>query len=199
MLKAQREFVQMARKHLKEHECRLVWGRGKSVNCSGCRASGYFDEDGKQIRVARNNKLWFEVFIHEYCHFRQWIEKSPVYRKTDNSTTIIDNWFNGKTYKNRIIDKAFESVREMERDCEMRSIKLIKKYNLPVNVDRYIRAANCYIYAHFFMREYRKFWPFEADMMQATSILSEMPSSFRAQAHRKIPRKVYDVLSNYRN
>jgi hypothetical protein len=195
MLKAQREFVQMARKHLKEHEYRLVWGKGEYVNCDGYRASGYFDQESKQIRVARKNKLWFEVFIHEYCHFHQWIDKSSVYNRSNNSSTIIDNWFNGKTYNDITIDKAFETVREMERDCEMRSTKLIKKYNLPVDLERYIRMANCYIYVHYFMREYRKFWPFESDLRNA-KLLSQMPPNFRFQAHRKIPQTVYDALAN---
>ena len=123
MLKAQREFVQMAREHLKEHGCRIVFGRGQELNCGGYRASGYFNDGDRELRVARKNNLWFEVLIHEYCHFLQWIEKSPVYRRSDSSNAVIDNWFNGKHYPARKIDKAFDIVREMERDCEMRSIK----------------------------------------------------------------------------
>jgi hypothetical protein len=196
MLKTQRRFVERVREHLKEHDCRIVFGRGKELNCGGYRAAGYFSDGDKELRVARKHTLWFEVLIHEYCHFLQWTERSPVYRKSDKYNAIIDNWFNGKQYQSRVVDKAFDVVREMERDCEMRSIKLIKKHSLPVNVDRYSRMANCYIYVHYFMREYRKFWPFENDLMRSPSVLSQMPSNFRAQSHKKIPQRVYDVLSN---
>jgi hypothetical protein len=196
MLKAQRHFVDKVRDHMAEHGCRIIFGRGKELNCGGYRAAGYFSDNDLELRVARKNTLWFEVLIHEYCHFLQWIEKSPVYRKSDKSNAIIDNWFNGKQYSSRIIDKAFDCVREMERDCEMRSIKLIKKHDLPINVDRYTRMANCYIYVHYFMREYRKFWPFEQELMKSPTVLSQMPASFRAQSHKKIPRRVYDALAN---
>ncbi len=196
MLKAQRHFVDKVRDHMAEHGCRIIFGRGKELNCGGYRAAGYFSDNDLELRVARKNTLWFEVLIHEYCHFLQWIEKSPVYRKSDKSNAIIDNWFNGKQYSSRIIDKAFDCVREMERDCEMRSIKLIKKHDLPINVDRYTRMANCYIYVHYFMREYRKFWPFEQELMKSPAVLSQMPASFRAQSHKKIPRRVYDALAN---
>lgn len=196
MLAAQKKFVRQVRQHLREHDCRLTLGRGKEVNCGGYRASGFFDDTNKEIRVGRRSDLWFETLLHEYCHFLQWTEKSPVYRCSDKHNAIIDNWFNGKHYPNRVIDRAFDIVREMERDCEMRTIRLIKKHNLPVNVDRYTRMANCYIYVHFFMREYRKFWPFEMDLMKSPNVISQMPSSFRAQSHRKIPRRVYDVLAD---
>lgn len=196
MLAAQKKFVRHVRKHLREHGCRLVMGRGREVNCGGYRTSGYFNDGDGEIRVGRKASLWFETLLHEYCHFLQWIEKSPVYRRSDKSNAIIDNWFNGKQYSNKVIDRSFDVVREMERDCEMRTIRLIKKHNLPVNVERYTRMANCYIYAHYFMREYRKFWPFETDLMHSPNVISQMPANFRAQSHKKIPRRVYDVLAD---
>jgi hypothetical protein len=190
----QSDFIRMVRNDLAERDCILVFGRGKQINCNGFRVDGYFSEHEKEIRVARASTQWLGVLAHEYAHYRQWVEGDPTYLQADDAIDMIDNWFAGKEYAERDLTRAFRIVRKMERDAERRSVDLIKYYQLPVNLDLYIRRANCYIYSHFIMHLTRKFWAFKRDPFRSRTILSMMPSDFRTQTHAAIPPHIEEAL-----
>jgi hypothetical protein len=49
----------------------------------------------------------------------------------------------------------FNSVIEMERDCEKRTIELIKKYSLPIDLDNYKNNAIMYLYYYTYAKKFR--------------------------------------------
>lgn len=192
--KKHRQFINHVRQHLKIYNGKLILGKGKSVNVEGSRCSGCFDDNVIYIRVATKAPNFLDVLLHEYCHFLQWVHKSKIYKTADKHCSIVVDWFYGKEYSSQKIKKAFYWVRKMERECEQYAVKLIDKYELPIDKEKYIRQANCYIYAHYFMEEKRKFWAFKKNPYESKIVQKTMPSNFKALSHKTIPKKVYNAL-----
>jgi len=189
-----RQFVSHVRKHLKLYNGKLVIGRGKAINVEGSRCSGCFDDNNITISVARKAPNFLDVLLHEYCHFLQWIQKSKIYNTADRHCSIVVDWFGGKEYSVKTIKKAFYWVRKMERECEQFAVKLIHKYDLPIDKKKYIKQANCYIYTHFIMEETRKFWMFKKNPYKNKAVQKTMPSNFKAQSHSTLPKNIRTAL-----
>jgi hypothetical protein len=72
-----------------------------------------------------------------------------------HALNIMSNWLQGTEYKKSTLDLAFTKIKKMELDCEHRSVELIREWDLPINIDNYIKSANRYIYFYNFVRKYR--------------------------------------------
>jgi hypothetical protein len=175
----------------------LIWGQGYTVHCGGYTSSAYFSEQERVIRVAKKNNLWLEALVHEYGHFLQWLEKSKIYKKSDSALIYVDKWFSREKIQKKRLENAFNIVREMERDCEIKACRIAKKFKLPINLHGYARRANVYIYSHWIMEEEQKFWAFRRDPMASKYILSLMPDNFRVHTHKRIPDKIHKALAGY--
>lgn len=114
--------------------------------------SGYFSEAEGVLRVAidKPQNEWLAILAHEYGHLLQYIEQCYEYRQIQyNGQNIIlkfDQWLN-KEIELSDNDKTeiFNRLFNFERDCEARAINLIKKYNLPINLEDYTQKANSYL------------------------------------------------------
>lgn len=196
-----KKFLKHVREHLSEYGGRLVFGRGNKVNCGdGCRSIGYFSDNPLEIRVARKSRDPITTVAHEYAHFLQWLENPQhVMRADDKASFIMFDWLGGKEFENRDVEKAFCRVMVMERDAERRTVELIKKFNLNVDIDKYIRQANCYIYMHWIMKE-RRSWRYKpgcVDPFSSRTVISKMPNTFKAKSDRKIPSHIRKTLLHY--
>jgi hypothetical protein len=197
MANSNRQFVKFVRKHLAEYGMKLIIGRGKHVNTDGFRCSGYFDESGGTIAVARKSNEFMQVLVHEYCHFLQYINNSKIYAKCYDASLIVDQWLKGKNYPIKKIKRAFFLVRAMERDCERRALKIIKQFNLAINIKMYAKRAHVYIYSHFLMEKTRKFDSFKRNPYYSKYVLKIMPSNMAVLSHKTIPPKVYSMLESF--
>lgn len=65
-------------------------------------------------------------------------------------------WLTG--YQNQAtaeeVDQWLKDAIILEHDCEKRALSLIKKYNLPLSVEKYTKSANAYIFSWWFAREF---------------------------------------------
>lgn len=196
-----KQFLKHVREHLSEYGGKLVFGRGKRVNCGdGCRSVGYFSDRPLEIRVAGKSRDPISTVAHEYAHFLQWLDTpQQIMQADDKASLLVFDWLTGNNYDKREVQKAFCRVMVMERDAERRTVELIKKFNLNVDIDKYIRQANCYIYMHWIMRE-RRSWRYRVgvdDPMESRTIISKMPNSFKAQPDKKIPAHIRKALLAY--
>jgi hypothetical protein len=192
-----RQFVSHVKQHLAQYGMRLVIGRGKLLNCGGYRCEGYFSDKEKVIKIARHGTNFLETLVHEYCHFLQYLSNSKIYIKSDKAILIVDAWFAGQNFDQEKLRKAFFIIRAMERDCEKRAIRMIKKFNLEIDTKLYAKRANCYIYSHFLMEKTRKFYAYKKSPYRSPLVLKVMPSSMAVLSHRSIPPKIYSMLESF--
>ena len=79
--------------------------------------------------------------------------------------------------KNTTAYKAGKIVRDMELDCEIRSVENIKKWKLPLKINNYIQLANSYIYFYTYSLKVRK-WCNLKSPYRVKSIVNIMPDYF---------------------
>jgi len=121
---------------------------------------GYFDEI-KKILAVKKNKIWLKTFVHEYSHFLQWKqsmqshEKYLKHRKKYKSDPdlCVSRWLDNRLKYDNRIKSAFERIRYDEIHCDLIAVKLIKRYQLPIDVSTYIQEANLDILSYQFIEE----------------------------------------------
>lgn len=122
------KFFEWACEYLKKHNKKLTIRNGKHIYLNKERCAGWCD--GDEICVAGNAKLFEEIFVHEFCHMQQAIEESKYWVEDH---PVMTNW-----------ESVFKVI-QVERDCEMRAIRLSRKWKLFDN-KRYAQKTNLYLY-----------------------------------------------------
>lgn len=98
---------------------------------------------------------FFNYFIHEYCHFKQWQEQTDIWKKGIQSQAAFNDYMD--FYSDEFdLDKLLD-IQLLEIDCEKRVLQEIKTNKLPVKVNEYIKESNSYIYSYNVMYEQRNF------------------------------------------
>lgn len=121
----------------------------KNVDQENLPCSGYFDE--KSLVVATKKKKirdWVDVLVHESCHLDQFVEKSEVWVSDGDSLSVVESWIKGKKMNLAKRDQGFKNTLLIELDCEKRSLKKIKKYNLNIDIEEYTQKANSYLFSY---------------------------------------------------
>lgn len=173
---------------------------GRIVICKGeyCggndRCYGLFELNSKEqpiIKVATGLKTpqqWFGVLVHEYCHFLQWKENSELWKDFEECSFNIGDIINRpKKYKKQLL-----LLIRLEADCERRAIKLIKKYNIPFDLETYAKEANSILYKYAMLYT-NNFWP------KMTKEVKESPEICPDKIHKsylkylEIPEDLYDI------
>ena len=72
-----------------------------------------------------------------------------VWKQAEKSLGIVWEWLDGENHRN--ITKHISVARDLELDNEKRSVKLIKKFKLPIDVKLYIKKANAYVLFYNYM------------------------------------------------
>lgn len=118
----------------------------KYVISDGLKVRGYYNDEPLEFKVATLKPSWPKTFIHEYCHYTQWRDKAQVWTNTDdNDVNRWVDWLNGSRCLTKARAKAaMVKMRAVELDCEQRVVKVIRKYQLPIDIKSYIKEANAY-------------------------------------------------------
>ena len=127
--------LEYAEKHNKIIDIRNV----KAIKDGKNRYSGWCD--GDKIVIASKNPLFEDTFVHEFAHLTQAIEEEPTW------TNVNDRlWSDLKN--NTVTIKTWDSVKSLiaiEHDCESRTLKFIKRFNI-TDPGLYAQRANTYLY-----------------------------------------------------
>ena len=189
-----KKFIKFVRSELSHYGMKLIFGRGVEVNTGGFRSSGYFDES--KIKVASKCPDWLTVLVHEYSHFLQWRNRAEEYEdmlvNNTDSLFIIHRWIDGEEFRPSTVKKAFVKARRMEKKCEMMALDLIKKHNLPIKEDHFIKQANCHIYYYHMMEKTRKRF-IKNEMFYCRALERVIPNTFQCNNIHYIPQKVYQL------
>ena len=157
--------------------------QGKDV-----KSNGFFDNECRMFAVAIGKPLdkWLKVFVHESCHFDQWKEQCDTWCAYDKlekkEEDLLWDWIEKKVeidVKNGFTKKQLQHVafltRELERDCEIRTVQKILDYNLPINVEDYAQGAWAYITFYDYMLETRQWYVIGHEPYNNDSLKDLMP------------------------
>jgi hypothetical protein len=153
-------FVDFVKSECKKHGIKIKITKGKYIliaeNGKRFRCSGYFDSENKVLVAASGHEMFLEILAHEYSHLTQWVEQCKAWTdlEKDNSLGKVWDWIAGIPVRN--IGAHLTKAAMMELDNEKRTVEVIKKFNLPVNVDTYIKKANSYVLYYQHMKYTRK-------------------------------------------
>lgn len=146
---------------------------------------GYWDDDDQKnpiLAVATGGKIqkWGTVFAHEYCHFRQWVEKTKEWKINKNMTAEnMDRILHNEPVSKKILNSYLDATRDLEADCEKRTVKLLNKFQIPINITKYIKEANIYIYYHNHLKTYRQWYGHNEQPYKNKLLLDNAPSVFQ--------------------
>ena len=154
-----KRFIKYVKRICAEHDIKLDLRRAKKLTLSAnIKCSGYFDEEGRVLAVAMKRPDALGILVHEFCHLMQYLEYTRGrFRRWSTATMALgklDTWLSGKPVTN--LKRAIGYARDLELDNEKRTVAMIQKWDLPVDVDDYIKKANAYILFYNWMHETRK-------------------------------------------
>jgi len=98
----------------------------------------------------------YGIFIHEYCHYKQWKEKIDLWAPAVRANTSMDLWLNNKP--NSFSKQDLVNIQLLELDCDKRAIDLIKQHDFPIDVKEYIKESNSYIWSYNLIYELKDFF-----------------------------------------
>jgi len=160
-------------------------------------SGGYFDESSRLLSVATQDKSWFEIFIHEYQHYKQFLTGRWFTEESGIHFSSFWSWLDKEAeFSEKEISKFISTIQKIELNCEQRVIKEVNKQNQLIDrpIKQYIQAANIYLFSYVLMKEKRK-WP-KKFPFKIKSVLKETPDYF-LKDYSVIPEKLYKQLKRY--
>jgi len=171
-------------------------------NCAGEFEEPYGGKPG-DLRVAVGkardfpSDLWLAIYVHEYSHCLQWINKAPEYTCSHGASGRFFEWVDRK--KDKRLMKDVYTIQKMESYCDRRAVRLIKRHKLDIDIDDYIRQSNAYIY--FYMAiSIRRSWVKKGKRFPYTikEVLDMMPKRFLSmEKYRILPPGVSELFDKY--
>lgn len=185
-------------KELKEYNGKIVLYKGEY--CGGSdKCHGMFEFNSKDqpvIKVAIGNKTndqWFGVLIHEYCHFVQWRDDSPIWIAFEESNFNIDDIIKSpKKYRKQILQLI-----RLEVDCERKTLKLIKKHKL-FCPKQYAKEANAVLYKYGFLYTHG-FWPSRSPELSKSWKVCPDRIHRSYSDYLQFPEELYNIYINSRS
>jgi hypothetical protein len=192
MNKKAKEFVKYVKQECKKYGIKCDLRRTKYVRLPGkLQCSGYFDEYNKELVCSMNRPDSIEILAHEFAHLTQWVDQIDLWKKADVSIPKVDDWLMGEEVRD--IKKHLAVSRDLELDNEKRAVKIIKKFGLDIDIDQYIKKANCYIHFYNRMLATRKWCTSNNSPYSNKRLVKMMPNHFRMN-YNKLPKKIEQVF-----
>jgi hypothetical protein len=126
--------------------------------------------------------------VHEYCHLTQWQDGYELWKKAARALPVIDEWLEGKYKRPQTLDNAFKIAIELERNNEMRSVRMINEWGLSIDTNAYIKKANSYLMFYNWLRKTRKWCKPNNLPYTNKRLIAVMPTNFKLD-YSKLPKK----------
>jgi len=190
------EFEKFVKSECKKHGIKILLSNSKKIYWDDEKkneCSGYFDEANLTLACAKKNSHYFTVLIHEYCHMTQYLDNCKEWSDSNkhNSHGVMEEWLLGVDHDN--IEFYLGLCRDVELDNEKRAVKLIKKLELPVDINLYIQKSNAYVQFYNYLLYSRKWCTTDTSPYSLSSIYSKMPTKFNMRYDR-ISKKVKRIF-----
>lgn len=194
-----KEWVEFEIAECHKHDVDAKLLRKKHVKMDGLNCSGYFSDHEPELVVACYKPVadWMRILVHETCHRDQWAENSKYWRqKVDGYDPLIwlQEWLDGDiSLRGEKLSKVLTGSALVELDCEIRSVKKIKDYELPFDLCDYRKKANAYVWFYQCMRYTRKWYAKGKAPHAVPAVWQAMPNDFDND-YSKIPKKFKDLM-----
>lgn len=192
MDKKGKDFIKYVKQECKKYGVKCDLRKTKYVRISGnITCSGYFDEDGPALVCSMNRSDSLEILAHEFGHLTQWVEQIDLWKKCMKSMPLLDEWLAGEDVPN--IKKHLAASRDLELDNEKRAVKIIKKFDLDINIDNYIKKANAYVFFYTRLLATRKWATPKNSPYSNKRVIDAMPKYFRKD-YSSIPKRIEKIF-----
>lgn len=143
---------------------------------------GWFgaEEGEKELVVALDHDMGFEVFLHEYCHYLQWKNNRDLWDRSLLTYDTLFEWIDKpeSNYTDEELNQSLHDIIELEHDCESKALKLLQNNPIEnVSTEKYIRAVNAYLLHYHINRDLRKR---PKNPIYSENVLSNMPNVFNS-------------------
>lgn len=178
-------FVSLVRQRCREHEVAFELRAGRRCDSGdGIRCRGFFESDTRRLVVAAGGpwQQWLPVLAHEYGHMTQWLADAK--RWWDAEDELFIAWLGGRRLSDERRWRAFRAARDVELDCERRTLRIAARNHLPIDPAAYARSANAYVAFYRVAHDYRRWYvrgPFESSRVLALCPATIMPAAWHDQ------------------
>ena len=153
--------------------------------------SGYFEDDAEKVVFAcamkRDWRLWFPIFVHEFCHFEQWRDRREWWESLkigdlEGLDLALEHWAGKReATPTEVIAWCMMSA-EAELDCERRVLAKIAAHGFPIDPKEYAKKANSYVAYYYAMPELRG-WCNGERPYEVPEIMALMPEHLNLSEH----------------
>jgi hypothetical protein len=189
-----KEFIIYTLQFAKQKRVKVIFSRSRLIK----KCNGFFETKPNVLAVACGQEFnkWFSIFIHESSHMDQWAESSSLWTHEKNDSAALDSWIEGKKeLSNKELQVCIDRIRDLELDCERRAIQKIKKWNLPIDTETYIKKANSYVFFYNFLKENRAWYKKGKEPYNNEEVWMNAPGHFNGD-YSSIPRKLKIAYKN---
>ena len=188
-----KKFFLFAEEYLKKHKIKLNIRPVKFLRDGGIKYGGSFDGDDRILKMAIGTDYVFqETFVHEFCHVQQFVEKSPLW---DCAGSFFDD-LNAKKVNLKSWECVWDLI-QVERDCEARALRTVKKWDLMCPIG-YAQRANIYLFYYQYAFVNRK-WVNPKSLYQSI-IVEAMPKTIVPLSRlKKIDMRLMQLYDTYSN
>jgi hypothetical protein len=197
-------FLDYVHSSLRKYKIKLILSL-ETTTIGKNQISGYFDDASKELLVCINEPNWIETLVHEFCHFLQFKEQDPLYTSLDqgdsNYLSEVWDWLDNKHefVSTKRKNEAFRKIIDMELDCERRSVEMIKRFKLPINLEDYEYTAFVYIHFYNFCKKYRTWFSDGVSVADIVEI-SDLEDKYKISLDgdfRKLPPEFEEIFKKY--
>lgn len=148
-------FMDHVKKECLNHGVNLDLRDSKYIELSdSIKCGGYFEENPPTLALAAGHPEAKTLFLHEYGHMTQWLEKAPVWEGLGDSLEVLESWLSGEDAED--IETHVHRAKDLELDNEKRVVAMIKKWDLDIDSEEYTRKSNAYVLFYLYLLKSRK-------------------------------------------
>ena len=187
-------FIRDLQRRCKKYKITFLMSGLDYVEWGDSKSNGFFDPEKNRMAISIGKPVdkWLNTLVHESCHFDQWVQRdhnwtSMMQYETDACTQLFNHWVHGhKKISKEVAIIMARIMRDLELDCERRTIAKIKKYNLPIDTKQYAKGAGAYVMFYNYIAKHKKWYKIGKEPYNNKKIRALMPTNLRGK---------YDVLS----
>ena len=120
------------------------------------------------------------------------------FKSIDRNRTkiLIDKIFHNKPVTKEALERNLNICKNLELDCEKRTVALLKKYKIDIDIGEYIRNANVYIHFYNYMKQYRQWYTPNNVPYKIPALLNAASPTFYKN-YDEIPEKLLKEYQKY--